>query len=200
MEKFHAIGSIQGSVSSVAWHESCLNANEISMLASSPNPSSIGRKLIATDYSFRLSSLLLSLTRTKDGLKALSTKERGSKWATLLLDLCKYGSANVQRPILKILASILNQMDPTLVVAPSLMRRAAGSGSSAAVSTGRGASGLFDYLSHIVGVAWWCSSNDAANGVAGDVNSVLSQFLPEFISTTSVSACLSYKQIKITIS
>ena len=57
---------------------------------------------------------------------------------------------------------------------------AAGSGRSA-VASGRGASGLWEYLSHVVGVAWWCSSNnDNDNNDA--VNSVLSQFLPSFMS------------------
>jgi hypothetical protein len=187
MIKFNAIGSINGILAGVAWHEDCPTDDEVASLSMAPNPSNVGKKFAASNYAFRLSSLLLSLTRTSVGMSLLSGSD-AKKWVVLLLELVKYGSSRVQRPVLRILSILLGHMNPSNVVAPTV-RLAVGSGHSAAVSSGRGAAGVWDYLSHIVGVAWWCSSSDAS--VAGDVNSVLSQFLPSFMLSGSSDGFLS---------
>ena len=184
-KKWDCKGSACALVAGVAWHDNGLKPSEISDLSCMPSPAILAKKNIASEYSWRLCGLLLSLVHTRVGI---CTLVHDQKWVSLLLNMLRCTSARVQRCILRILSLVLLKMKPFGISAPAI-KVAVGTGRSAAAA-GRGAVGLWQYLSNMVGVAWWCSSSDAEAGVCGDVNSVLVQFLPEYLSPTLEQALL----------
>ena len=176
-KKFDCKGSAHALVAGIAWHSSKINANAILDLCNMPAPDELAIKNFASDYCWRLCELLLSLVHTRVGVHIFINDH---KWNHLLLDILRCASVRVQRCIIKILSIVLKKMNPSLISAPAV-KVAVGTGRSAAAA-GRGGVGLWQYLSNIIGVAWWCSLDDAESGVCGDVNSIVTQTLPEYLS------------------
>ena len=176
-KKWNCKGSVCALIAGVAWHDNGLRMDDAANLSCMPSPSALAKKNIASEYSYRLCGLLLSLVNTEIGIRILS---QDHKWMSLLLEMLRNTSVHVQRCILRIITLVLPEMQPSSVSAPAI-KIAVGTGHSAA-SAGRGALGLWQYLSNIAGVAWWCSSSHTNSGVCGNINSVLSQFLPEYLS------------------
>ena len=94
-----------------------------------------------------------------------------------MLTLLRTASGKVQRSILAFLRQSLPLLKPLSVQVPT-MSVIVGSGLKAAKAS-RSASGLWKYLSDIIGITWFCDNDEAKKGLSGLINSVLSPFLPE---------------------
>ena len=163
-----------GWVSSLWWFDSTLGHADIKALSKYASPNTARLKTEIDNYGYRLITLCLILIKTEMGSSGLL---ENSECMSNMLTLLRTASGKVQRSILAFLRQGLPLLKPLSVQVPT-MSVIVGSGLKAAKAS-RTASGLWKYLSDIIGITWFCDNDEAKKGLSGLINSVLSPFLPE---------------------
>jgi hypothetical protein len=180
---FAATMGVIGWISSLWWLNSGVNDGDANSLARIPSPSQARFKSDIDNYGYRLVTLSLILIRTENGRNGLM---ESNECISIMLDLLRSVSGKVQRSILKFLKQSLPFVKPLSVQVPT-MSATVGSGLKAAKAS-RTASGLWKYLSQIIGISWFCDVDESHNGLPATINSVLAHFLPSSFRTGYESA------------
>ena len=164
--------SFCGWISDLCHFDEGVEDDDIPSLSKLPSPNAMKLKIDADNYSYRLVSFALEIVRSDAGRVGLVDN---TECIAVMLSLLRYTSGKVQRCILQFLGEIIPRVSPLSVHTPT-MSSMAGSGLAAAKAN-RSMGALWKYLTHILGVAWFCTEEDHKSGLSGSVNSVLAQFL-----------------------